>query len=114
MKQRPHLKAEYDRLRREIEAIRKTGEVAPEGINIVPYKVREYEYYKLVAKDSIFIGKNGKKTKTQHLGDIDSLNYHKARMAINRRNAIKRLEDQRHRIKLLMSEYLPTATDFKI
>jgi hypothetical protein len=92
----------YDQISDDIEAVRASGEVAPDGVNIVPYSVTRngfiYEYYKLVAPEPIFEGKNGKKTKTKHLGDKHSQQYKEAKLPIDRRKAIKILEAEQAQI----------------
>jgi hypothetical protein len=91
-----HLKRCKEQVLQEIQAIREEGEVAPEGINIVRYEAYNanysYEYYRLVAKEPIFEGLNGKKTKVQHLGDLHAMKTHNAMNAIKRRKKIKILE----------------------
>jgi hypothetical protein len=96
------LKKIYNQMSDDIEAIRASGEVAPDGVNIVPYLVTRngsvYEYYKLVAPEPIFEGKNGKKTKTKHLGASYSQKYREAELPIARRKAIKILETEQAQI----------------
>ena len=91
-----HLKRCKEQLLQEIQAIREEGEVAPEGINIVRYDAYNanysYEYYRLVAKEAIFEGLNGKKTRVQHLGDSHAIKTCNAMNAIKRRKKIKVLE----------------------
>ena len=111
-----HLKAEHDRLLREIAAIRVTGPVAPSGVSIAQYNVRSgdnlYDYWKLVAKEPIFKGQTGKKTKTRHLGSRDSKEYCDAELSIQRRNAIAHLERQRLKVFELINEWAPCAKNF--
>lgn len=91
-----HLKRWKEQLLQEIQAIREEGEIASEGINIVKYdaynKDSMYQYYRLVAKEPIFEGMNGKKTKVQHLGGLYDMKTRKAMNAIKRRKKIKVLE----------------------
>lgn len=91
-----HLKRWKEQLLQEIQAIRQEGEIAPEGINIVKYEAHgkdyAYTYYRLVAKEAIFEGLNGKKTKVQHLGGLHDMKTRKAMNAIKRRKKIKILE----------------------
>ena len=91
-----HLKRCREQVLREIEAIKAEGEVAQEGINFVEYYVGGEEdyrfYYRLVATKPIFQGKNGKKTKVQHLGEPGSLKAISAIEAVQRRKRIKALK----------------------
>jgi hypothetical protein len=90
------LKRCQERILSEIQAIREKGEIFPEGINIVSYWADRdnglYLYYRLVAKEPIFEGQNGRKTRTQHLGSPEAAETVKAKQAIKRRKQIKALE----------------------
>jgi hypothetical protein len=98
----------YDQMSDDIKTIRASGKVAPDGVNIVPYIVTRdgipYEYYKLVAPEPMFEGKNGRKTKTKHLGDYRSQKYKEAELPIERRKAIKILESQQAKILEMMTQ----------
>lgn len=91
-----HLKRCTERVLQEIEDIKKEGEVAREGINIVKYNAYDkgwgYSYYRLVSREPIFQGANGKKVKTQHLGDKHSPKTHRAIESIKRRKKLKVLQ----------------------
>ncbi len=101
----------------DIKTIRASGEVAPDGVNIVPYIVTRdgisYEYYKLVAHEPIFEGKSGKKTKTKHLGDHGSQKYKEAELPIERRKAIKILESQQAKVWEMMMQPWYIVEDVK-
>jgi hypothetical protein len=58
----------------------------------------------LVAPEPIFEGKNGRKTKTKHLGDYRSQKYKEAELPIERRKAIKILESQQAKILEMMTQ----------
>ncbi len=107
----------YDQISDDIELIRASGEVAPDGVNIVPYSVTRndfiYDYYKLVAQEPIFEGKNGKKTKTRHLGDKYSQKYKEAKLLIERRKAIKILEAERVQVSLMIRQPWQLIEDVK-
>ena len=102
------LKKIYWEMSDDIEAIRASGEVAPDGVNIVSYLVTRngitYDYYKLVAPEPIFEGKNGKKTKTRNLGDWHSQRYKEAKLSIYRRKAIKMLEREKAQLWRMSEE----------
>jgi hypothetical protein len=102
------LKRYQERILSEIQAIREKGEIAPEGTNIVCYWVErdnyEYSYYRLVAKEPIFEGRNGRKTRTQHLGSCNAAETIKAKQAIKRRKQIKALEKLLPHIKQCLCE----------
>lgn len=91
-----YLKRWHEQILKEIEAIRAGGDVAPEGISIVTYysgkKRGNYVYYRLVAAEPIFEGRNGKKTNTRHLGAAGSLKTISAINTVKRRRNIKLLE----------------------
>lgn len=91
-----HLKRCTERVLQEIEEIKKEGKVSPDGINIVKYNAYDkgwgYSYYRLVSREPIFKGKNGKMVKTQHLGDEYSLKTRRAIESIKRRKKLKVLQ----------------------
>ena len=85
-----------EKISEEIEGIKKEGKVADEGINIVGYYTYDrdwgYKYYRLVSREPIFKGKNGRMVTTQHLGDEYSLKAREAIASVNRRKRIKVLQ----------------------
>jgi len=91
-----HIKRCHEQVLKDIEATKAEGEVAPDGVNVVSYYVGGEEdyrfYFRFVATKPIFQGKNGRKTKTQHLGDSESLRVDLAIDAVKRRKKIKALE----------------------
>jgi hypothetical protein len=92
-----YLKRCMEKISEEIEGIKKGGEVAREGINIVKYNAYDrdwgYEYYRLVSREPIFKGKNGRMVTTQHLGDEFSLKTRQAIASIKRRKKLKILQE---------------------
>jgi hypothetical protein len=114
-----HLRAEVKRLQSEIEAIRQTGSVAPAMVRVVPYLAfngakKPYQYYKLVAPETIFEGQAGGKTKTVHLGTAANKRYQHTMLSIQRRDAIAKIEAQIVRVEELMQKNaeLPSAGTF--
>jgi hypothetical protein len=91
-----HLKRCTERISQEIEDIKKEGEVAQDGINLVKYNAYDkdwgYSYYRLVSREPIFQGANGKTVKTQHLGDKYSPKTRRAIESIKRRKKLKILQ----------------------
>jgi hypothetical protein len=90
-----HLRKWIERISEEIEGIEDEGEVAEPGVNVVYYfpgRESLNGYYRLVSKEPIFKGKNGKMVTTQHLGDEYSLKAREAIASVNRRKKIKVLE----------------------
>ena len=92
-----YLKRCTKKILEEIEEIKKEGKVADEGINIVKYNADNgnwrYEYYRLVSREPIFKGKNGRMVTTQHLGDEFSLKTRQAIASIKRRKKLKILQE---------------------
>jgi hypothetical protein len=86
-----------EKISEEIEGIKKEGKVADEGINIVGYYAYDrdwgYKYYRLVSREPIFKGKNGRMVTTQHLGDESSLKTRQAIASIKRRKKLKILQE---------------------
>jgi hypothetical protein len=112
---RTYLIKERERLEKEIKKIYEIGEVARYGVNVVNYYVKGYEYYKLVAPSPIFDGKNGKKTKTKHLGkNWNGPSCQEAVMSVLRRRAITEMEKQIGLIEELIDVDLPTAAELKV
>lgn len=115
-----HLEAERDSLLNEVQAIKDTGEVAPADCWIDSYLAKNqqgqaYEYYKLVAKEPIFTGAKGGRTKTVHLGKTGSDRYKAAVLSVRRRNAIEKLESQVSRLDELiqLNSTLPSVDEFR-
>lgn len=115
-----HLHTERDRLLTEVQAIKDTGKVAPAECWIDSYLAKNqrgqaYEYYKLVAKEPIFTGAKGGRTKTVHLGKTGSDRYNAAVLSIRRRNAIEKLESQVARLDELieLDNTLPSVDEFR-
>lgn len=115
-----HLKRCHEQVLREIEAIKAEGEIAQEGINFVEYYVGGEEdfrfYYRLVATKAVFEGKNGKKTKVKHLGELENPKTIPAIEAVQRRKRIKTLkklsveiEETLHELKKIREQ-----TEFRI
>ncbi len=87
-----HLRKWIERISEEIEDIQDEGEVAEEGINVVYYfsgRKALHGYYRLVSKEPIFKGINGKMVTTQHLGDGYSLKACEAIASVKRRKKNK-------------------------
>lgn len=101
-----HIKRCHEQVLKDIETTKAEGEVAPNGVNVVEYYVggeEDFRFYsRLVATKPIFQGRNGKKTKIQHLGEPGGLKAISARDAVRRRKKIKALE----KLSVLMEKTL--------
>lgn len=90
----PHLEAERDRLLQLIQAIRRSGPVAPINLWISPAPKGNYMYYKLSSKNPAY--------KNQHLGKMGSEKYRDWRARIQRWEAIAELEQQLAMVQALI------------
>lgn len=91
-----HIRRWNKQVLEKIEAIRSSGDIAPDGVSLVGYFADRdndtYYYYRLVAKDPIFEDKNGKPTKSQHLKVSTEQEVNPYRESIKRRKQIKILQ----------------------
>lgn len=87
-----HLRKWIEQVSEEIEDIKNQGQVAEENVNVVWYSTAGNGYYRLVSKEPIFKGKNGKMVTTQHLGDELSQKAREAIASVKRRKRIKALQ----------------------
>jgi hypothetical protein len=79
-------------------SISKRGEVAPEGCNLIKYKISQnkklYNYYKLQGYEPIFETLDGKKkTRYRYLGTAGSEAYIEGVMAVTHRRIIDEIDE---------------------
>ena len=92
---------QLEQIQAEIERIRGSGPVAPDGVTLSSYRPggKSYQYFKLVASSRIFEpslrqkkqGKTGK-VRHRHVGKEGSEDYKRWQAAIKRRDDIAKLD----------------------
>jgi hypothetical protein len=88
-----HLKKLNEKISDEIEALKENNDFPQKGINLVPYWKNGCEYYRLVSKEPIFKGKNGKMTRTKHLGTNWMYEVQEVKETMKARKRLKILEN---------------------
>ena len=98
----------------EIEQIRVSGDLAPDGCWIVRYRAKgaggAYWYYKWQSSEPIFITKNGQPSSHQYIGKAGSPAFFKAVEMMKKRTQIEALQQVDPTLELGLADLVEEAT----